>query len=87
MLPTLDEQFAIQAKLNMLLGAEVFDSLFLGFQCGVIFQDVVHVYVPSAEAAMAISIGYPKQVALAVASIMKLPISDVHVLPRNYSDV
>lgn len=52
-----------------------------------IFEDVVHVYVPSADAAIAISIAYPKQVAQAVAGVMKLPISDVHVLPRNYSDV
>ena len=87
MLPAHDEQLAIQAKLNMLLGAEVYDALFLGFECGVIFEDIVHVYVPGADAAVAISIAYPKQVAQAVASVMKLPISDVHVLPRNYSDV
>lgn len=87
MLPTRDEQLAIQAKLNMLLGAEAYDALFLGFECGVIFEDVVHVYVPSADAAIAIGIRYPKQVALAVASVIKLPISDVYVLPRNYSDV
>ena len=87
MLPARDEQLAIQAKLNMLLGADVYDALFLGFECGVIFEDVVHVYVPSADAAVAIGIAYPQQVALAVASVMKLPISDVHVLPHNYSDV
>lgn len=87
MLPARDEQLAIQAKLNMLLGADVYDALFLGFECGVIFEDVVHVYVPSADAAVAIGIAYPQHVALAVASVMKLPISDVHVLPRNYSDV
>jgi hypothetical protein len=87
MLPSRDEQLAIQAKLNFLLGADVYDALFLGFECGVIFEDVVHVYVPGADAAMAIGTAYQRQVALAVASIMKLPISDVHVLPRNYSDV
>lgn len=87
MLPAPDEQLAIQAKLNMMLGAEVYDALFLGFECGVIFEDVVHVYVPGADAAVAIAITYPQQVARAVASVMKLPISDVHVLPRNYSDV
>jgi hypothetical protein len=87
MLPARDEQLAIQAKLNMLLGAEIYDALFLGFECGVIFEDVVHVYVPGADAAVAIGIAYPQHVARAVASVMKLPIRDVHVLPRNYSDV
>ncbi len=87
MLPTRDQQLAIQAKLNMLLGAEIYDALFLGFECGVIFQDVVHVYVPSAEAAVEIGIAYPQQVATAVGSIVKLPIRDVHILPRNFSDV
>lgn len=87
MLPARDEQLAIQAKLNMLLGADIYDALFLGFECGVIFEDVVHVYVPDADAAVAIGIAYPQQVALAVASVMKLPIRDVHVLPHNYSDV
>lgn len=87
MLPTPNQQLAIQAKLNMLLGAEVYDALFLGFECGVIFEDTVHVYVPTADAAVAIGIGYPQQVAIAVGSVVSLPIRDVHVLPRNYSDV
>ena len=87
MLPTRVEQLAIQAKLNMLLGADVYDALFLGFECGVIFEDVVHVYVLSADAAVAIGIAYPQQIAAAVGSVLQLPIRDVHVLPRNYSDV
>ena len=87
MLPTRDQQLAIQAKLNMLLGAEVYDTLFLGFECGVIFEDIVHVYVPTEDAAAAIDFEYPWQVAIAVESIVKLPIKAVHVLPRNYSDV
>ena len=54
MLPTRNQQLAIQAKLNMLLGAETYDGLFLGFECGVIFEDIVHVYVPTEHAASAI---------------------------------
>ncbi len=87
MLPTPVQQLAIQAKLNMLLGTETYDTLFLGFECGVIFEDTVHVYVPTADAAIAIGIGYPQQVAIAVGSIVGLPIREVQVLPRNYSDV
>lgn len=34
MLPAFNEQLAIQAKLNMLLGAEAYDALFLGFGAG-----------------------------------------------------
>jgi hypothetical protein len=89
MIPARDEQLAIQAKLNMLLGAEVYDALFLGFECGVIFEDVVHVYVPKANAAVAIGFSYPPQIAAAVGSVVRLPIRHVHVhaLPRKYSDV
>jgi hypothetical protein len=87
MLPTPDQQLAIQAKLNMLLGADLYDAFFLGFECGVIFEDTVHVYVPTEDAAAAIDMHYPWQVAIAVETILRLPIKAVHVLPRNYSDV
>jgi len=87
MLPTRDQQLAIQARLNMLLGAETYDALFLGFECGVIFEDVVHVYVPTTDAAAAIDATYQRQVAQAIESIVKLPINDVQILPRKYSDV
>jgi len=87
MLPSRDQQLAIQAKLNMLLGAETYDALFLGFECGVIFEDIVHVYVPTEHAASAIDKDYSWHIAVAVESIARLPIKAVHVLPRNYSDV
>ena len=87
MLPTANQQLAIQAKLNMLLGADIYDEFFLGFECGVIFEDIVHVYVPTEDAAAATDQDYPWQVAMAVETILHLPIKAVHVLPRNYSDV
>ncbi|MDB5616194.1 hypothetical protein [Tardiphaga sp.] len=87
MLPTRDQQLAIQARLNMLLGAEIYDALFLGFECGVIFEDIAHVSVPTEDAAAAIDVQYPWQVAIAVESIIKLPIKSVHILPRNYPNV
>ena len=87
MLPSRNQQLAIQARLNMLLGAETFDAVFLGFECGVIFEDTVHVFVPGKAAATAIETDFSAQVASAVQSIVKLPIAAVHVLPRNYSDV
>jgi hypothetical protein len=45
MLPDSHQQLAIQARLNMLLGAKIYDDLFLGFECGVVFDHTAHVYV------------------------------------------
>jgi hypothetical protein len=86
MLPDSHQQLAIQARLNMLLGAKVYDELFLGFECGVVFDHTAHVYVDNERKAALIEAHYGWHVSVAVESILKLPIKAVQVLPRDFSD-
>jgi hypothetical protein len=86
MLPDSHQQLAIQARLNMLLGAKIYDDLFLGFECGVVFDHTAHVYVRNENKAAFIEAHYGWHVSVAVESILKLPIKAVQVLPRDFSD-
>jgi hypothetical protein len=83
MLPSKPQQYAIQAKLNFILGAEVYDRLFLGFACGPIFNDTVSVFIQDKDRAKAIAEGYSWHVATAVESVLRLPISYVNVLTQD----
>ena len=79
------ENYAVQAKLNLMLGAKEYDSLFLGFECGEFIEDVVHVYTRSEYQAVRIEKRYKPQVAIAVESIIRRPVKRVNVLPRDFS--
>jgi hypothetical protein len=85
MSPTTHQQLAIQARLNMLLGAKIYDELFLGFECGAVFEDIAHVYVDNERMAAQIEENYGWHVSVAIESILKLPIKAVQVLPRDFS--
>ncbi len=84
MLPSKPQQYAIQARLNFMLGAETYDRLFLRFVCGPIFEDTVNVFVEDEDRALAIACGYSWHVATAVASVLGLPVRRVNVLPEGY---
>ena len=85
MLLSQDENYAVQAKLNLMLGATEYDSFFLGFECGELVEDIVHVYTRSEYQAAKIETKYTSHVALAVQSIVGRPIKQVNVLPRDFS--
>ena len=82
--PTATEKFAIEAKLNMILGAKEYDRLFLGFECGELIGDVVHVYARSEYCAARIDSHYSPHVAVAVESVIGRPVKTVTVLPKNF---
>ena len=82
MLPSKPQQYAIQARLNFILG---YDRLFLSFVCGPIIEDTVNVFVENEDRALAIAAGYSWHVATAVESVLGLPVRCVNVLPQDYS--
>jgi hypothetical protein len=85
MLLSQEENYAVQAKLNLMLGAKEYDSLFLGFECGELIEDIVHVYARSEYQATRIEKCYTPHVAIAVESILRRPVKRVNVLPRDFS--
>jgi hypothetical protein len=85
MLLSKEENYAVQAKLNLMLGAQEYDSLFLGFECGELIEDIVHVYIRSEYQAAKIETRYTPHVALAVESVIRKPVKRVNVLPRDFS--
>ena len=83
--PSSTENLAIQARLNFLLGAREYDSLFLGFQCGHIRDKTAHVFARSEHNAHEIGSRYSTHIAIAVESVIKRPIKAVRVLPKHFS--
>ena len=84
--PTDAEKFAIEARLNMILGAKEYDRLFLGFECGELKGDVVNVYARSEYCALRIDSHYSPHVAAAVASVIRRPVRTVNVRLKSFSD-
>lgn len=79
-----DENLAVQAKLNFILGAKEYDTYLQGFRCAELSGGVVIAYARSEYMAGVISAEYSNQIAVAVESILKQPASMVLVLPcRN----
>ena len=85
--PTAIQKLAIEARLNASLGAQDYDRLFLGFECGDIIDGIVHVYARSEYDATRIDAGYCLEVAIAVESITKRAVKLVNVMPKDFADV
>jgi hypothetical protein len=83
MLPSQPQQHAIEAKLNFMLGAEVFDQLFAGFSCGPVVEKMVSIFVENEDRAAIIASEYGWHVAVIVESVMRTPVAQVKVLPRQ----
>jgi hypothetical protein len=83
MTPSPSQQHAIDAKLNFMLGAEVFDRLFLGFECGPVDNKTVRVFADNAEKAAIIASEYSWHIAVIVESVMKTPVKSVYVASRD----
>ena len=82
--PTRHEHHAIEAKLNMLLGASVYDKLFIGFEVISIRRGVLDVHV-SSHSADIIRRTYSLHVAIVVESVLKRAVKSVNLYPRKVS--
>jgi hypothetical protein len=85
MRPTTAQQQAIQAKLNFMLGPEIYDRLFLGFICGDVQDKTASVFVENEDVAGIINAEYSWHIAVIVESILKTPVRFVSVLPKDFS--
>ncbi|MBR0947238.1 MULTISPECIES: DnaA N-terminal domain-containing protein [Bradyrhizobium] len=77
------QNYAIQARLNFILGAKKYDTYFLGIQCAAMSEGLVVVYVQSEFTAHAITERYSTAIAIAVESVIHEPVSKVTVLARQ----
>jgi hypothetical protein len=77
------EQLAIQAKLNLLLGAGVYDAIFLGFEVLEIVGDELRGWARSEYCAATIDIHFSAQVARAAQAVLKQPVRRTSFLMRG----
>jgi predicted RNase H-like nuclease (RuvC/YqgF family) len=82
---TENEDFAIQAKLNFMLGAKTYDTYLQGFRCAELSGGVVIAYASSEYMAGVISAKYSTQIAVAVESVVRQTAAMVLVLPCRKS--
>lgn len=75
-----EENLAVQAKLNFILGAKIYDTYLQGFRCAELSGGVVIAYARSEYMAGVISAEYSTQIAHAVASVVGQPATMVLVL-------
>jgi hypothetical protein len=81
--PTEVQQLAIQAKLNMRVGSQVYDGVFAGMQIAGVLQGVMQVLVRSEYCANVIEKNYLGTLAVIAESVLKKPVKSVTVVPRN----
>jgi len=83
--PTNIQQFAIEAKLNRLFGADVYDRLFLGFEIVEVVGDELRAWSPSEHCAAVIDIKHGAKVAWIAQGVLNRPIRKISVLVRGLS--
>jgi hypothetical protein len=81
--PTKIEQFAIEAKLNLMFGANVYDRIFLGFEVLEIVDDELRGWAPTEHGAAVIDVHYASKLAWIAETVLKRPIRRVSVLVRG----
>jgi hypothetical protein len=81
--PTAIEQLALEAKLNLMFGAKVYDRLFLGFEVLEVVNDELRAWASSEHRAAVIDISYSGKVAWLAESVFNRPIRRVNVLLRG----
>ena len=83
--PTKIEQFAIEAKLNLVFGAKVYDRVFLGFEVLAVVDGELRAWSPSEHCAAVIDVQYSAEVAWIAQTVFNKPIRRVSVLVRGMS--
>jgi hypothetical protein len=81
--PTAIEQLALEAKLNLMFGAKVYDRLFLGFEVLEVVNDELRAWASSEHRAAVIDISYSGKVAWLAQTAFNRPIRRVNVLLRG----
>ena len=76
-----EEDLAIQAKLNFILGAKTYDTYFQGFHCTELTDGIVTAYARSEYMAGVISAEFSSELAVAVEIIFGERVKGVLVLP------
>ena len=81
--PTKVEQFAIEAKLNLILGAEVYDRVFQGFEVLEVVNGELRGWCPSEHRAAVIDVQFSAIVAWIAQTMLNQPVRRVNVLMRG----
>src|ERR1700733_10708875 len=72
--PTLIDQLAIEAKLNLIFGAKIYDSFFLGFEVLEVVGDELRAWAPSEHREAVIDVRYCDNVAWIAQTLFHRPI-------------
>jgi len=83
--PTLHEHLAIEARLNMLLGAAIYDRLLIGFRV-VSVKDGVLLVLVDPENLAAINQKYSLHLAIIVESVLRRAVKSVVLNPKTKSN-
>jgi hypothetical protein len=83
--PTRNQQLAIRAMLNTLIGPDEFDRLCLGMRVERIDDGILYVFVPNEDCAAKIEAKYSDDLAAAAEQVFSQPIRMVNVLPMDFS--
>jgi hypothetical protein len=74
------ESLAVQARLNFILGAKIYDTYFVGLRCDKLSEGVGVVYARSEFFANQIADQYSSHVAIAIESVVRKPVKQLQVL-------
>ena len=77
------EQLAVEAKLNFIFGAQVYDSVFLGFEILEVVKDELRAWSPSEYCAAVIEVQHSGKVARIAQSVFNRPVRRINVLLRG----
>jgi hypothetical protein len=82
--PTQNQQLAIRAMLNTLIGPGEFDRLCFGLRVGRIDDGILYVFVPTEDCAVKIEANYSDDLAVAAEQVFSQPTRIVNVLPTDF---
>ena len=80
-----EENLAVQAKLNFILGAKTYDTYFQGFRCADWSDGIVTAYARSEYMAGVIGAKYSALIAEAINNVIGQRVTSVLVLPCRKS--
>jgi hypothetical protein len=83
--PTRNQQLAVRAMLNTLIGPGEFDRLCFGMRVERIHDGVLYVFVPNEDCAAKIEANYSDDLAAAAEQVFSQPIRIVNVLPIDFT--
>lgn len=76
------QQQAIKARMALIVGAEQYDRLFLGFQCTELEGDILFIDALDEDCAAEIEGRFSLHIAIIATEILKADVVSVVVLPR-----